>query len=70
LADWVTYDSDITKQDQLLLCDAQTSGGLLAAIPANRAESLLKALHARGIVEAAVIGQIEGGTPSRIMVSR
>lgn len=70
LADWVTYDSALTKQDQLLLCDAQTSGGLLAAIPANRAESLLKALHARGIVEAAVIGQIEGGTPSRIMVSR
>src|SRR4051812_12107767 len=32
LADWVSYDADLTKPDQLLLCDAQTSGGLLAAV--------------------------------------
>jgi selenide,water dikinase len=69
LTDWVTYDADVTKPDQLLLCDAQTSGGLLAAVPADRAEALLSALHARGIEQAAVIGRIEAGTPSRIYIS-
>src|SRR5213079_939188 len=29
LADWVTYAQDVSKEKQLLLCDAQTSGGLL-----------------------------------------
>ena len=33
-ADWVRYDTDVTPEEQLLLCDAQTSGGLLAAVPA------------------------------------
>lgn len=70
LADWVNYDADVTKPEQLLLCDAQTSGGLLAAVPPDRAESLLQALHSRGIEQAAVIGQMEAGMPSRITVSR
>jgi len=69
LADWVTYDSDLTKEEQLLICDAQTSGGLLAAVPPERVERLLKSLHDRNIAEAAVIGRIEAG-PSRIFVSR
>jgi selenide,water dikinase len=69
LADWVTYDADVTKPEQLLLCDAQTSGGLLVALPAERADELLEALHARGMDDAAVIGRIETG-PSRILVSR
>lgn len=70
LADWVNYDADLTKEEQLLLCDAQTSGGLLAAVPPNQAEALLHALHSRGLNDSAVIGRIEAGTPSRITVSR
>lgn len=69
LADWVTYDADVTKPEQLLLCDAQTSGGLLAAVPPERADELLAALHSRGLSDAAVVGRIEAGT-SRITVSR
>ncbi len=69
LHDWVTYAADITKEEQLLLCDAQTSGGLLAVVPPDRAATLLAALHARGISEAAVIGQIVEG-PGRIEVVR
>jgi selenide,water dikinase len=69
LADWVSYDADVTKPDQLLLCDAQTSGGLLAAVPADKADGLVKALRARNLSDAAVIGSIEAG-PSRIRVSR
>ena len=69
LADWVTYDDDVTKQDQLILCDAQTSGGLLAAVASEKVDGLLAALRGRGVVDATVVGRIEEGE-SRIHVSR
>jgi selenide,water dikinase len=70
LNDWVTYAADVTKQEQLLLCDAQTSGGLLAAVAPERANSLLAALHSRGLTDAAAIGSIDSSNPGRIAVSR
>jgi selenide,water dikinase len=70
LKDWVTYAADVTQQEQLLLCDAQTSGGLLAAVAPDRAASLLESLKSRGILDAAVIGQMEADSPGRIAVSR
>jgi selenide,water dikinase len=51
-----------------LLVDPQTSGGLLAGVPAERAEACLAALAAEG-VEAAVIGRVEelpSGFPLRL----
>ena len=70
LADWVSFAPDLTKEDELILCDAQTSGGLLAAVPADRAERLLAALRAANVSGAAVIGRIESGLPPRIFVER
>ncbi|HEY2414650.1 MAG TPA: selenide, water dikinase SelD [Pirellulaceae bacterium] len=70
LADWVTYAADVTKQEELLLCDAQTSGGLLAAVAPDRADNLLSSLHACGISDAVAIGRIEVANPGRIAVIR
>ena len=70
LADWVAYDADITQAEQLLLCDAQTSGGLLAAVAPDRVESLLSSLHGRGVTDAVVMGRVESRSPGRIAVSR
>ncbi|MCS7047170.1 MAG: AIR synthase-related protein, partial [Gemmataceae bacterium] len=70
LMDWVDYAADISKEEQLLLCDAQTSGGLLAAVAADRADALLGDLHARGVTDAAVIGRIETGPAGKIVVER
>jgi selenide,water dikinase len=70
LEDWVSYAPDITKEEQLVLCDAQTSGGLLAAVAPERADALLEALHAYGVRHAAAIGRIEDGSPPRISVVR
>jgi selenide,water dikinase len=68
LSNWVSYADDVTKEDQLILCDAQTSGGLLAAVSPEQAESLVSSLRARN-VDAAVIGKIDA-TPGRITVTR
>ena len=69
LADWVTYDPDISKEEQLLLCDAQTSGGLLASVPAAKAQELVESLQARGLAEAVIVGRIDAG-PARITITR
>ncbi len=42
LADWVSYAEDVTPDERLLLCDAQTSGGLLAAVPESEVESIMR----------------------------
>ncbi len=70
LNDWVTYAPDVTKEEQLILCDAQTSGGLLAAVAPDQVESTLAALRAAGVGDAAIIGQIETGEPGRMTVVR
>ena len=44
----VDWHEDLTEEDRLILCDAQTSGGLLIAVPVARADALLAALTAHG----------------------
>jgi len=41
-----------------LLSEAQTSGGLLAAVKADQAETVLKALHDGGDTDSAIIGEV------------
>jgi selenide,water dikinase len=50
-----------------LLFDPQTAGGLLAAVPQDRAAALIVALHAQG-EDAAIIGRIEAGAPRLTVV--
>ncbi len=70
LSGWVNYDQEITGDEQLLLCDAQTSGGLLAALPGDRAAQVVRELQSAGAGSAALIGTIEAGLPGRIRVRR
>jgi selenide,water dikinase len=55
--------------DEIILCDAQTSGGLLMAVAADRLDALTAALRQRTI-EPAHIGEITGGSDGRIEITR
>jgi selenide,water dikinase len=64
----VSWGPEVTKHEQLLLCDAQTSGGLLVALPAARAADLIAALERRGTPCAAIVGEIVDGAAGRMEV--
>jgi cysteine desulfurase len=53
----VRWDENLANHQQLVLCDAQTSGGLLVSLPASAAAEYAAELKSKG-VEAAVIGEI------------
>lgn len=61
------YDNAIDEVDRLLLCDAQTSGGLLFAVAPSRCEELLSGLAGKG-VPAGVIGELTAEPAGRIEV--
>ncbi|MEP7028582.1 MAG: AIR synthase-related protein, partial [Candidatus Eisenbacteria bacterium] len=68
LADWVSWSPQVTKDEQLLLSDAQTSGGLLIAVAPGKADDLLAALRRHGTPIAALVGEIVAGDPGRMEV--
>ena len=55
------WDPALDESDQLLLCDAQTSGGLLISVEAARADRLVEALEAHASAAAAVVGRVLDG---------
>jgi selenide,water dikinase len=51
-----------------ILFDPQTSGGLLIAVPQSKASRLLERLHAGGVAEAVIIGEVVAEPRGRISV--
>ncbi len=68
LQDVVTWAPDVSHEAQIILCDAQTSGGLLLAVPPERTEALLAALAERETPAAAIIGEVMAGPAGQIEV--
>ena len=66
VADAVQWHPDLSDNDQLLLCDAQTSGGLLIALAADKQDALLAELTNEGTPCAAVVGRIVDGPAGTI----
>ncbi|HOO14695.1 MAG TPA: selenide, water dikinase SelD [Candidatus Marinimicrobia bacterium] len=64
----VIWDKMITDSDKIILCDAQTSGGLLIAVADEFANDMLAQLHQAGVINAAKIGKIESGADGKIKV--
>ena len=68
VSDCVQWDDRIPHPGRLILCDAQTSGGLLIALPAERKDKLLKVLKAKGIIGVAHIGDFTEAGEGKIVV--
>jgi selenide,water dikinase len=65
VAEQCDFDPDLPPLAAQILADAQTSGGLLAAVPEAHAEALLSELKAAGVPCAVRIGRLTAG-PVRI----
>lgn len=64
----VDADAGVDSALLALLHDPQTSGGLLAAVPAAEADAAVQALKAAGTPAAAVIGEVTADNPGRVRV--
>ncbi len=56
----IKWGAEVTQIQQIILSDAQTSGGLLIFLPEKHAENLARDLHNLGVSEARIIGVITG----------
>jgi selenide,water dikinase len=68
LQEWVSYAEEIDEEAQLVLCDAQTSGGLLIVVAPADARALCAALALRGVPAAAVVGELTTGRAGSVRV--
>jgi len=66
-ADEVVCETDLPDWRRDLLTDPQTSGGLLIAITAERAESLLQLAASHGFLASRIVGRVTGG-PAGVQV--
>ena len=62
------WHPDLSEQEQLLLCDAQTSGGLLIAVAAEKQDELLAELKSTGVAGAVVVGRVTEEPVGQIQV--
>ena len=67
VADTVQWHGDLTQQEQLLLCDAQTSGGLLISVASAKRDALLRELESAGVEGAVVVGEVTGASAGQII---
>lgn len=68
LQEWVTWPEDLEESARVVLADAQTSGGLLIAVPGDRADRFAAALREAGCLSCAEVGHFEPGGAGRIRV--
>jgi selenide,water dikinase len=72
---WASYGASVRGVEALpdwrrdLLCDPQTSGGLLIAVDPAAVAATLELLNARGFARSAVVGRLKTG-PAQIEVTR
>ena len=55
---YTTFEDEVSREMKAVLFDAQTSGGLLIALPEEQTETALQKIHDRGNDQACIIGRI------------
>lgn len=64
----VSFNSSVSDEMQHILMEAETSGGLLFALPAENADAALNELQAADCPEASVIGEVIGTDAAHIEI--
>ena len=67
--DSVDWEEGISDQQRLLLCDAQTSGGLLIAVTRGKVDQLISELETSGVETKPLVGEITAENAGRIRVT-
>lgn len=65
---YVRWDNKISDIRKIILCDAQTSGGLLFTVPENEKDAIITDLNEAGISQATHIGYCLGKGKGDILV--
>ena len=65
----VNFSENISQEQQYLLADAQTSGGLLISVAKEKAEDLQKMLTENNTLSSAVVGHVYNPAESTIYVN-
>jgi selenide, water dikinase len=68
LAEYLTYEAHVDEITRIILCDAVTSGGLLASLPETEAEAALEDLHQLGVDDARIIGTVTREHPGSLHI--
>jgi selenide,water dikinase len=69
---WLENEIDfgmLSTEEQLVLCDAITSGGLLVSLSEDEAIQYVKDLHAKGLTHSAIIGKVHSKMDKLILVN-
>jgi len=66
----VNFAENVTQELQMLLCDAQTSGGLFISVPKEKSNNLLKLLFEKGVTSAHIIGEVVDKREKMIYVEK
>ncbi|MDR7001692.1 selenide,water dikinase [Neobacillus niacini] len=69
LLDDVVYE-EILPDEQLVLCDAITSGGLLVSLDEKEANAYIESLHSHDLVHASIIGRVTEKKEKLIYIKR
>jgi selenide, water dikinase len=67
---FIDFAPDITMDEQTLVCDAQTSGGMLISVPAAKCDALVASLKKHKALATAVVGEVVPDHPGRLHVAR
>lgn len=64
----VSWHNGVSETNRILACDAQTSGGLLAAVASKQADDAVEALRGAGVESATIVGRFTQKGSGRIAV--
>ncbi len=64
------WDGEVSQTEQYILCDAQTSGGLLFAVPEEYDKQIISELHQAGITQAGRIGRFTNYEKGTITIKK